>query len=156
MINRDEDGYAKGKVFIDEGSYNQEINRKTYEYYEFKLAGKTLQKNTINTDHLATGSQGLSTIVIANAEDLQNSTAGACYVDNSFGITMMSEPEYDNATKTLTIQAMQGTINMYQMQSIHFYAESDPYSLCNIYSAGWHIDTKSYNTTDLNTQNVAF
>ena len=41
-----------------------------YEYYEFHLANKTLSKMTIHGDHLATGSQGIASVVITNAEDL--------------------------------------------------------------------------------------
>jgi hypothetical protein len=42
IINRDDQGYAEGKLFIDEGKNISELSDKTYEYYTFKLVNKTL------------------------------------------------------------------------------------------------------------------
>jgi hypothetical protein len=71
IVNRDEDGYAYGRLYIDEGKNTSELTNKDYEYYEFKLVNKTLQKLTLNTDYISTGRQTLASIVIADAEDLK-------------------------------------------------------------------------------------
>jgi alpha-glucosidase (family GH31 glycosyl hydrolase) len=42
IVNRDDDGYATGNLFIDEGKNISEITTKTYEYYQFELVNKTL------------------------------------------------------------------------------------------------------------------
>lgn len=55
MVNRDEDGFATGRLFLDEGRNVSEITLGTYEYYEFKLVNKTIQKLTVNTDYALTG-----------------------------------------------------------------------------------------------------
>ena len=42
LINRDETGFAKGSLFIDGGQNMTEINKKTYELYEFKYLNKSI------------------------------------------------------------------------------------------------------------------
>jgi len=55
-VNRNNAGYASGKLFLDDGKNISEIETtKTYEYFEFKLVNKSIQKLTINTDGVATG-----------------------------------------------------------------------------------------------------
>ena len=116
MIIRDPDGFAQGKLFLDEGVKISEITNKSYEYYEFKLVNKTLQKLTINSDGKMTGRQGIGSIIITNAEDL-NATDKACFISKSGfnSVVEMQKPEYDPVNKTLTLRAMNGTINAFEM-----------------------------------------
>lgn len=66
----------------------------------------------------------------------------------------MSVPEYDNATNSLTIMALEGDISVIEMSMIHLTDPKDGYSLCDSHSAGWHVDTDSYNASDLNTTSI--
>jgi hypothetical protein len=154
IVNRDEDGYAYGRLYIDEGKNTSELTNKDYEYYEFKLVNKTLQKLTLNTDYISTGRQTLASIVIADAEDLKETeNMQACIIDRSgFKSVDLANPIWDNATKSLTIRTTVGDpINLYQMQAIILRDPNDKYSLCDVTSAGWHVDPEAYNATQLNT-----
>lgn len=145
IVNRDGDGYAEGKLFIDEGKMISELTKKDYEHFEFKLVNKTLQKLTLNTDFISTGRQNLSSVVIADAEDLINTqNMKACLIERSgFVAHDLANPVWDNNTKTLTVMSQGGEgINIYQMHSIILRDENDPYSLCDVQSAGWYIDPK--------------
>ena len=100
---------------------NQNWLKKDYEYYEFKMVNKTLQKLTLNTDYISTGRQNLSSIVIADAEDLKDTqNRQACMIDRSeFKSVDLTNPVYDENTKTLTIRITSGDpIDIYQMQAI--------------------------------------
>ena len=39
MINRDKDGYASGKLFLDDGETLSQLKDQTYEYYELIASG---------------------------------------------------------------------------------------------------------------------
>lgn len=124
VINRDDQGYAEGKLFIDEGKNISELTDKTYEYYTFKLVNKTLQKLTLNTDFIASGRQNLASIVITDAENLKDTqNMAACIITRS-GIkaTDLPNPVYSDENKTLTIKVQEiaevDPINIYQMQAI--------------------------------------
>lgn len=79
FINRDESGFAKGKVLFDDGISKSAIENKTYEYFEFSLVNRTLKKTVINSDNHRTGHQKIGRVIIYDAEDLQNIT-GACFI----------------------------------------------------------------------------
>jgi hypothetical protein len=153
IVNRDVDGYAYGRLYIDEGKNVSELTKKDYEYYEFKLVNKTLQKLTLNTDYISTGRQTLASIVIADAEDLRETeNMQACIIDRSgFKSADIANPVWDSTTKSLTIRNTVGDpINLYQMQAIILRSPSDKYSLCDVSSAGWYVAPESYNTSSLN------
>lgn len=155
FVNRDQNGFAQGKLFLDQGMNISELDTTVYEYYQFRLANQTLQKLKINQDRLVSGAQGVREIKITNAADL-STIDQACYISTSWDFQNMSVPEYDEKTQTLTLMALDGDINVAQMQMIHFTAPGDPYSLCDSHSAGWHINTTSYNESDLNSSNINF
>ena len=155
IVNRDDQGYAEGKLFIDEGLKISELEQKVYEHYQFKIVKNTIQKLVLNTDYEATGRQNLESVVIGNAEDLADAES-ACMLSNT-GIksTPLAKPVYDMNTKTLTIMAENGgEISLYDMQSIIVRSPKDPYTLCDLQSAGWHIDTATYNAADLERDNA--
>ena len=49
VINRNSQGHAEGRLFIDGGISVSEINDGTYEHYEFHLSGNSLKKWIKNT-----------------------------------------------------------------------------------------------------------
>jgi len=90
VVNRDANGHATGKAFLDHGETLTELNDKTYEYYEFRLNAKSLTKWNLNEAATVTGGFGLNMLIITNANqtdhDLSN-TNFACYMDNAGTIT---------------------------------------------------------------------
>jgi hypothetical protein len=42
LVSRDTNGHSEGKMFLDQGETRSELTNKEYEYYNFKLNGKTL------------------------------------------------------------------------------------------------------------------
>lgn len=156
LINRDHDGFAQGRLFLDEGKNISEIEAGTYEYYEFKMVDRSIQKLTLNTDNVATGMQGIASFIITNAEDLKD-TEKACYISSSGRkVVDMAEPRYDATAKTLTLKAKDGTIDAFQMQSVQFSGPNDRYSLCDVYSAGWHVDNDTYHEEGLQNNSFSF
>ena len=116
MINRDAEGFAAGKLLLDEGKNISEVRDGDYEYYEFRLVNKTLQKVTLNRAKLSTGTQGIASVIITNAADLSKA-AKACMITRS-GIASepLSDPEYNSETQTLTIRALKNEdINAVQL-----------------------------------------
>lgn len=156
-VNRDTDGYAYGKLFLDEGKTISELGQDgTYEYFEFKLVKKSIQKLTIHSDMKKTGLQGIASFVIANAEDLKDVTK-ACYVSNQGReVTELAAPLYESDHQTLTLKAKDGNIDAFNMDSIHFSSPTDPYSLCDIHSTGWYVDTATFKPEDLDEPTCSF
>ena len=75
---------------------------KQYEYYHFKLSGKVLKKEVINTSPLAFIGFGLEKVVILNAGDLSD-TSFACFYDMVGEKSYPLHFYYDSNLKTLTI-----------------------------------------------------
>jgi len=149
FINRDESGFAKGKVLFDDGISKGAIENKTYEYFEFSIVNRTLKKTVINTDNKRTGNQKIGRVIIYDAEDLQNIT-GACYIDQSaWKAQQMATPVYDEINKTLTFTGLDGTIDAFEMSMIQLTGPNDTYNFCDVYSSGWYVDPDSYDDAQL-------
>lgn len=121
------------------------------------MVNKTLQKLTLNTDYIATGRQNLASIVIADAENLKESAhMKACLISRSeFKSVNLANPIWDEDAKTLTITSEGGEpINIYQMQAIVLRDQYESYSLCDMKSAGWHVDPTTYDPAQLETENA--
>ena len=86
LINRNLNGYASGKVFIDEGLTNAEIFDQSYLYYEFVLSQKSIKVWNKNSSPNAGKSKynALTKITILNAEDIKD-TDFACERNNFDG-----------------------------------------------------------------------
>ena len=67
-------------MFLDQGETRSELINQEYEYYHFKLSGKALKKEVLNTKLTASAGFGLDSVVILNAEDLKD-TSFACFYD---------------------------------------------------------------------------
>jgi len=98
VFNRDSDGHAGGKLFIDQGISLSEINDKTYEYYQFHLSAGSLKKWVMNTEATAQVGKGVKSIVITNADDLK-SVDFACWVTTAGDVANI-DFAYDAAKHT--------------------------------------------------------
>jgi hypothetical protein len=77
IINRDIDGHASGKLFLDRGESISELNKHEFDYYQFFMSGnKTITKWVLNEGHNKCGLK-VDKIVITLAKNLRN-TIGGC------------------------------------------------------------------------------
>jgi hypothetical protein len=67
VVNRDVNGHATGKAFLDHGISLSELNNREYEHYEFRLNGKSLTKWNLNEDVQASTGFGMSKLIVTNA-----------------------------------------------------------------------------------------
>jgi len=102
LVSREASGYAEGKMFLDQGETRSELSNKAYEYYDFKLSGKALKKEILNTQLAASAGFGLDSVVILNAADLED-TSFACFYDMS-GKSNPVSFAYDADLFTLTLK----------------------------------------------------
>lgn len=79
VANRDPNGHAEGKLFLDKTNTLSEIDTKVYEFYKFHLNGGQIMKENLNDGLLQGTGYALDSFVIANAHDLMN-TNYACMV----------------------------------------------------------------------------
>jgi len=85
-VNRDKNGQAEGKLFIDEDDSLTNMQQGNFEYYEFHLSAKSLKKWNLKEKTYATKSiKGLSNLIITNAEDLKY-TGFACWISETDGV----------------------------------------------------------------------
>lgn len=156
LVNRDEQGHAEGRIFIDKGISLSEINDKTYEYYEFHLSGNSLKKWIKNTAVTAQVGNGIDSVIITNAENL-STVDFACWVTTAGDYADMSFA-YDATKKTQTISAKTGTIPTFALRDIYFGDSSKDINMChpetNFYKyKGADIDLSSSHATTILTNN---
>lgn len=102
IINKDQNNFAKGKLFLDGGIYISEITNKSYIHYEFQLSGQTLHKFNLNRDGIAEGKPaGVASIILADQTLPNDETdptkyySKACFVGNDLSFYNLSDPVYD-------------------------------------------------------------
>lgn len=69
QINRDNDGQAEGSIYLSDGISQSQLDNKEYEYYQFKLSGKSLKKWNKNEQRKNTMNK-IRSITIFDASDL--------------------------------------------------------------------------------------
>lgn len=67
---------------MDESDSLSEISTQTYEYYQFILSAKSIKKINLNSINDGPKGQGIQSIIIANAPDL-NETDFACWASET-------------------------------------------------------------------------
>jgi hypothetical protein len=124
------------------------LDKKTYEYYEFRLNGKSLTKWNLNEDlkEIAPSqkSYGMSQLIITNANqtghDLSD-TNFACSMSNDGQIVTLKHA-YDAANNTLNITSTDGSsINFFNLNSIQYGNSALDVNLCDP-------STQYYRTSD--------
>jgi len=129
IINPNHLGAAQGKLFLNEGHTQAEIDNKLYEYYEFRLSKGTLSRWNLNENNKSSR-KGLNKIYITNSENLNN-TDFACMsgVDGSLSSLGYT---YNATLKTLILyRTDEAEMNLTEMRSIHFGNSSSHLNLCN-------------------------
>ena len=86
VVNRDNNGQAEGRLFVDEDDTLSSMDRGNFQYYEFHLSAKSLKKWNLNEKTYATKNiKGLDNLIITNAEDLE-ATDFACWISETDGV----------------------------------------------------------------------
>jgi hypothetical protein len=97
VANRDENGQAKLKLYLDDG---ESLNQQT-EYYEFLLSANSLKKWNVEVNQESKRGK-LDKLVITNAKDL-NDTNFACMTADSDWAQTSLDFTYDEDKMTLSI-----------------------------------------------------
>lgn len=78
LINADENGFAKGRIYLDDGITLSSLAEKKYEYYEFVLAKNTIRKQVLNEVLTEPVGTMLKDVIIFNAVKELGRTFFAC------------------------------------------------------------------------------
>ena len=73
LINRDDENFAQGKMFFDNGLSKKEIIDKSYEYYVIQHSGKSIKRWNKNTGAKDGSTFKLDKFIILNAGDIKDS-----------------------------------------------------------------------------------
>ena len=155
VVNRDTNGHATGKAFLDHGETLTELNDKTYEYYEFRLNGKSLTKWNLNEAVTTSSGFGLDKLIITNANQTDHDlsdTNFACYMDNTGTITQLTHT-FDSGNNTLNVTSTNGTpIPFFDLKDIHFGNSALDINICA--TSSQYYRTKSGDLPDLTSNTV--
>ena len=77
LVNRDEQGYAKGRVLFDNGTNTADIKKGNFSFFEFTVTRNSIQKTSLYDGSNYPGSDsginhGISTIYLLEAEDIMS------------------------------------------------------------------------------------
>lgn len=135
LINRDENGSAKGKIFFDDGISEHQLDGNFYEYYTLQHSGKTIKRWNKN-ESPNEGKENtfkIDKLIILNAEDLKDTNFACAMLTSASQMTTL-KATYDGPTKTLTISPITGAIAMSQLASIFYGNDAADPNVCNTQS----------------------
>eukprot|EP00347_Sterkiella_histriomuscorum_P014109 403362137 len=128
IANRDQNQYAYGTLFLDQGQTESEINNNQYEYYQINFQAKSIQM-FFGAGTRGSQNQLVDQVLIVNADDLSN-VKQACYYDHSQAIQSM-DVKYLDDQKTLRISVKEKQkVKFSDIQAIHYAADGD-LNLCD-------------------------
>jgi hypothetical protein len=113
IANPNPNGHATGKGFFDDGESQSKLDSRQYEYYEFRLNGKTLTKWNLNEDFKPENTTKLYTmmkLIITNANRADYNLSGtdfACAMHNDGKIDPL-EFMFNETAGTLFISSKAG------------------------------------------------
>lgn len=108
IANRDIQGYAEGTLFMDKDDTKSEIELQNYEYYQFILSANSIKKINLNTVNGGPKGEGIQSIIISDAADL-NETNFACWTSDSSHESTELKATYDATLENLMIEKIDGT-----------------------------------------------
>lgn len=138
QINRNKQGYAEGKVFIDGGEQIQELNDQKYQYFTIQHSGKSIKKWNLNTSPNAVTQKGISSFVIVDAEDL-SATDFACVWARDNSINQL-QFHYDKTSKKLELYASGSTLNALEIETVYYGVLTQDINMCNLESQYYQMD----------------
>ena len=103
-----------------------------YEYYTLQHSGKSIKRWNKN-ESPNEGKENafkIDKVIILNAEDLKDTNFACAMLSSASQMTTLT-PKYDDATKTLTISPLSGSIAMGQLASIFYGNDAADPNICN-------------------------
>lgn len=130
VANPTPNGWAQGRIFIDEGKDSvQEIEEGDYEYYQFHVSAGSLKKWVLNDKaHNQQKGRGLDSLTIVNAA-AHAKTNFACWISNDDVVSAVNY-KYVNATQSLTLEDPNGPIDLWKLRNIYYGNNETDQNLC--------------------------
>jgi hypothetical protein len=130
LVNLDQNCYAKGSLFLDQGESVSELENWNYEYYNFVVSQKAIQVQFQEGHRGSQTGYNLESIKFLNAESLKDNDV-ACYL----GIKNQLQPKMLTVTyipeeKALKISA-DTFLNFHDIHSIHFVQSDSELNICS-------------------------
>lgn len=128
--NRDHQGFAGGKVFLDGGVSRSELGKGDYEYFQLELSKNSLKRLVLNEQATSPTANGqFKRLVILNAEDIKDTdfACGTFFANHT--VFDLSPPQYDPKLKTLNISL--ANAHFFDIRDIHFGVSGKDINICN-------------------------
>lgn len=128
VANPNPDGWAQGRLFMDDGEKLSTIENGDYDYYQFHLSAGSLKKWTLNDKALQQAGRGLDSLTIVNAE-IHKNTDFACWISNDDAVSAV-DFKYDASKFTLVLSDPNGPIDLYKLRNLYYGNSAVDQNLC--------------------------
>lgn len=150
IANRDKNGEAFGKLYMDDGISLSQLEDKQYQFYEFHLSNRSIQKFDLNEENQSKSTQMIDKIVIANASDLKNIDF-ACYSKQSDFSKVTLVPKYDSNLNALTFDTgSEDMIDPSEIRDVYFGKSGEDMNFCDMFGRSDFYHTKDFGPVYLN------
>jgi hypothetical protein len=130
IVNLDDNGYAKGSLFLDQGESISELNNWNYEYYQFQVSQKSIQVQFQEGHRGSQAGYNLDSVKFLNAADLKDNSI-VCYLSISNKLQPVGMTwEYIESENAYKIMAGDQPIRFHDVHSIHF-AKDGELNVCS-------------------------
>jgi hypothetical protein len=120
VVNLDDNGFAKGSLFLDGGESVSELDNLTYEYYQFTVAQKAVQVQFQDGHRGSQAGYNLDSIKFLNGASLKDNNI-VCYLSISNKLQpVLLNHDYIDAENAYVITAGDQPIRFHDIHSIHF------------------------------------
>lgn len=126
-------------MYLGDGISRSQLEDKTYEYYQFRMGGKSIKKQIVNENRKDTG-RGIKSVIITNAADIMD-TDFACMTTEADHTVIPLNFNYNADLKLLTLSWSTGNIPTMVVKDIHFGKTGKDVNMCNLNSHFYEIDT---------------
>ena len=118
IANRDQNGYASGSLFLDQGISRSEYYNQNYEYYSVNVQANTIQFqpsdfNKGNQPHV------LDKLIIVNAADLAEGSFACYYSPNSL-VPQPLVTRYNTASMALEITSTNSQLKFSDILNVYY------------------------------------
>lgn len=119
IVNLDNNGFAKGSLFLDQGESISELDNYNYEYYNFHVSQKSIQVQFQEGHRGSQDGYSLDSVKFLNGESLKDNTV-ACYLSVSNKLQPVGLGlEYIESEKAFRVFAQDQAVRFHDIHSIH-------------------------------------
>jgi hypothetical protein len=130
VVNLDNNDFAKGSLFLDQGEKLSELNNWDYEYYHLHVSKKSIQVQFQEGHRGSQTDYTLDSIKILNAEKLRHNSV-ACFFNGTAQLSPVGLfADYIEEEKALHITTGGKKVNFHNVHSIHF-SEPGEFNMCS-------------------------